>query len=597
MRANGGDSFLKGLFSRRSRRVTITGHHTGDIVETRVVYLAPGAIVSGNICAPEVAVAGLLRGTVITREITVAPRGQIVGDVHATRFAVEAGGQIHGWVYSLTDDGYDRLQCDATTGVFEMPVVGVLNGTELLPAELKEAWEREAGRPERVALLQLVQERLGDALLARAALEQTFAERVEEVAGETARRLRDMEEAYAEVQARLAAETAAQEELRASLAASQEELATQRQELDGVRALLQRRVEALRQAEQELVAQRERVERLDEHNLSLQQELTAALEPIEWLKGRVESMENALQASVQRGAEQEDAQLRWQELADGTQKRVEELESQLVVAADQLEVLRRSNGELSERLAWAEQARDEASRALDELRAAQTATDVPAHDDKALADAQARSERLDAQLDAARAEIVTLEEQLAWSRLSVAAVTARLQAQVTENADAHSGLREQLDRAAAQIEAHREKEEELKTRISRLTELSYEADYQAKQRDLELEALRSQVASSAEGTRERDALRQRIELILPENEALEREVARQNRDIEAQHAQLVEAQEALAQVRLNLQEQMAEARAELATLRSAAAHRIKELQAELVERDKQLRAHRTRSER
>ncbi|MDT8305411.1 MAG: polymer-forming cytoskeletal protein [Anaerolineae bacterium] len=478
-----GDGFLKGLFNRRPRRLTIRGLHNGDIVETGPVVVARGAAVAGNIQAPEVVVSGLLHGAVVTRTVTVTPGGQIVGDIHATSVAVEAGGAIYGLVYSLEHDGYERLRNGAPPGELAMPE-GDEYTAQVMPAELQELRQRGGESPEHVVLFQLVQDRLGEALMARAALEQTFAERIEEVAGDTARRLREVEEAHSRTQAQLEAETAGRAELATRLAAREEALATQRQELDGVRALLQQRAEALHEAEHELAALGERAAQLDEQNLSLQRELAAALEPVDWLKGRVESLENALQASVQRGAEQEDAQLRWQELADESQRRVAELESQLAIAAARLETLRRSNDELSERLAEAGQTRDEVRRTLDELRADQMGSDLPDQYDKALADAEARSERLDAQLEAARAENGVLEEELAWSRLSA---WLQLQQAMAEK----EALEREIERQKRDIAGQRQ---ELAETQASLAEVRSTLQEQMSEARAELATLRSAAA-------------------------------------------------------------------------------------------------------
>jgi chromosome segregation ATPase len=578
-----GGSLVKGFFQRGVRRVDISDYHDGDVVEARTTRIRKGATVVGNVRAPEVHVEGAVVGAVVTMNVILSADGRIVGDVYTERLSMASGGQINGWVFAITQAEFDRLQSVTTDGEFEFPRAAEALGVDLLPPELQLTGQNGENEAERQARLEQVKALVGDALADRAALEKVFTRRVDEVAGETASRLADVEAALATAEADHEVEATARAALEAELAASRDENALQRRELDGVRDLLRQRVESLREKEEALGTLQARVEELDRTNLALQQKLSSALEPMERLQARVESLESALQASVLRSAEQEQAQLHWQELADASQLRVEKLEIQVALSAEQLSKCETVNDELRERLAWAEQRRAEAIREVDELRKAQASGTVGSPEAQRLDDALVRCERLDAQLDAARAEIAGLQEHLAWSRLSIKAATARLQAEESDHQQMQSALSRELENVMVEIAAQRHKEEDLQARIIRLTNLLYEADRRAKQRDEELEELRL-----GRDNREEHTLRQLLQRTTTEKEGLEKEVARQRMMILEQREQLAVVQAALGEVRQDLQKQMSDARAEITRLRSAASHHIQRLQAELAEREKQL---------
>ncbi|MBK8934681.1 MAG: polymer-forming cytoskeletal protein [Chloroflexi bacterium] len=81
-----------------------SGYLVTDIYETQPVAVATGSPVMGNIFAPQVLVAGLLAGTAVAQEVTVQGSGQLWGDIFAMRFHLEPGGQIRGWINTLTEE-------------------------------------------------------------------------------------------------------------------------------------------------------------------------------------------------------------------------------------------------------------------------------------------------------------------------------------------------------------------------------------------------------------------------------------------------------------------------------------------------------------
>jgi chromosome segregation ATPase len=461
---------------------------------------------------------------------------------------------------------------------------------QLLPVALRQEWVAERGRPDWLALLRLFRAELAAALVARKELEHGFEQRIDEVAGETRARLH-------EVEAELGSSAALRQELADRLVSLESDYGRQQQELDGVRSLLQQRVAALRAAETELAEAKGRAGQLQQENDTLQQEMSATFAPVEQLSSRLQNLEAALQASVQRSVEQEEAHLRWQELADVSQQRISELEQELEPTQKQLEQLRKLHAAMDEKLSWVEQERDDLKRDLDRLRLEEATRFIPDSERQGLADLQARSERLEAQLEAARLEIAALEEQLAWHRVAEAAATNRLSARAGAQADYDAQLRTQLEKAAVLVAAEREVADKWKAQVGRFTELLYEADRKAKAYAAELAALRAQPRPAGPEAEGEEALAQQLREVQAENDALENEVERLHREITGQGERLAETQAAMAEVRVNLQEQMAAARGELEHLRGAAARRIHELQAELAERDKQLRALQENTER
>ncbi len=597
MTSEGESGLFKALFRRGARTLQIKGCHTGDIDESRAVRVAAGAAAAGNVRTPELLVEGLLVGTVLAEVVHVAAGGQIAGDVYTARITVEGGGRISGWVQTMGVEECRSLRANREAAIPEPAMTDVASEEQLLPASLRQEWVAERGRPDWLALLHLFRAELAAALLARKELEHAFEQRVDEAAGATRARLQEVEAAHAAAEADLEQSMALRQELADRLSSLEADYSRRGQELDGVRSLLQQRVAALRAIEQDLAAARAQADQLLQENEALQQEMSATFAPVEQLTARVQNLEAALQVSVQRNVEQEEAQLRWQELADASQQRVAELEHHLEPIQKKLEKMRGLNSALSERLNTAEQERDELRRDLERLRMEEATRIIPDSERQGLADLQARSERLEAQLEAARLESAALEEQLLWRRLAEAVSTGRRGDRGGAQAEHEALLRSQLAQAAALLEAEREAAENWKAKVGRLTELLYEADREAKQYAAELTTLRTQQRPAGPPSETEEALYQRLREAKAENEALENEVTRLHRDISGQRERLAEAQAAMAEVRVNLQEQMAALRSELEHLRGAATRRIQELQAELSARDKQLHALKERTER
>jgi chromosome segregation ATPase len=451
------------------------------VTAERAVRLVAGAALAGQINAPDVRIDGLLFGSVVARMLVVGPAGRIWGDVHAVTVSVEPGGYVNGWLHSLTEDGFERTRAHALDGE-DATDHGDRGLPEQLPAELRDAWAAQKPEAGHDLLLRSMLSELKLAHQAREELERSFDERVAEVAHGTHLRVRELDAALSDRKRELELVRHQQAERAAELALLEESAQRQSQELAGVRALLQQRAEALRQAEQTVAAGNAQITELQANNALLQEQLSGTLPPLELLRGRVESLESALQASVQRNAEQVEAQIRWQELAEASREKAAELETELERAQQKLGVARQLNDELKEKLEREQEARAEL---------AQTAL----KDGNSTADVFVRNARLEAEVEVAQKDIAALEEQLAWARLSAETTAAKLLARVEEETAAQTTVREQLAEASALVQAYLEQAENWKANVGRLTELLYEAEQQIKRQAAELDSRLSQVAS------------------------------------------------------------------------------------------------------
>ena len=508
MAQNGEGSLLSRLFRREPRPLRLTGYKTADVTEEKAVKLVAGAALAGHIRAPVVTIEGLLFGSTVARQVVIGSGGRVWGDVYAVSISVLPGGYVNGWVRSLSEDEYRSLCSQQPTDDLTLSPEVVQLPSEQLPAELRELWSSNHDLVDR-ALLQMFQAELRAAHLAREELDRQFEERVAQAAGITRARVAELEDGRDAAQREVEAIREERAEQEAELARWQERFEAQSRELAGVRSLLQQRAEALQRAEQTITAQQQQVGQLTEESALLQQQLRDALEPLEELQDRVESLESALRASVQRNAEQEEAQLRWQELAEVSRDRASELEKELEKAQRKFETVQQLYDELRERLA-----RSEAEVAL------------PGEGPEQPDGGRARQARLEAQLEAAQAELAELEEQLTWQQLAAEAAAARLASQSEQEAAVQAMLREQLDTAAARIHEYHEMAENWKANVGRLTELLYEARQQSNRQAAELEELRNQITEArAERKKLQKAATRHIVELQAELEAKERELA------------------------------------------------------------------------
>ncbi|MCA9982093.1 MAG: polymer-forming cytoskeletal protein, partial [Anaerolineales bacterium] len=177
-----------GLFGGRDRHPskTITEYHLEDIISDEAIYIAPGAIVAGDVYAPRVVVAGLIYGFVVSLVVEIETGAEIWGDVYARQIQIARSAQLNGWVSTLNEDEYRALrQSDTELGLWMANRSD--SSLNTLPEELHQNVQDTIASmpPGRVNVLRRLQLEIGAALVARAELEQAFEERVQEVAGES----------------------------------------------------------------------------------------------------------------------------------------------------------------------------------------------------------------------------------------------------------------------------------------------------------------------------------------------------------------------------------------------------------------------------
>lgn len=389
-------------FSFLKRGQQIIGHQVGDIHSDEPVTIGNGAVLVGNVRAPKVRVAGMLQGTAVTPELIIETTGQIWGDVFATRLQIEPGGVIQGWVSSPQADPTDA-------GISAPPP---------LPPELA----GQAGLPRDDAQLEALhhlQAEAGAALAAHAELERQFETRLTEQAGDAFEKVETLTQELADTQNHLTESQEQLEQARAKMAAQASRIAgreaditvakerdnQQKQQLDAVNQTH----EQLTHAFETLTTAKDRVD------LTLAQ----TYQQMDALTDRIQVLEITLQASIQRAAEQEDALVHWQELAETRQSQMEEMEKGRKVLKRQLEESAAVTGKLRDKNNRLEFEWQQTLTALDDLR--NKTPDITVEEMQfALANAQQQAATL-------KNIIAELDEQILWHKANLKTVQRTLE--------------------------------------------------------------------------------------------------------------------------------------------------------------------------
>ncbi len=348
-------------FRRGPAPFLVEGYHIGNILSDQPVTIAKKAAIVGNVLAPAITVYGKLYGAGVSLETAVGKNGEVWGDLHTHSLIMEPGGQVHGWVNPLEKTEYHSL---AEKG--ELPADVILSGQPELPFELQTENIRDRSDAQ-IEMLRRLQLETATALAARTELETHFNERLNEMAGGSA----------AKMKALTAQVTAVQNDL----AAAESELAQAHDLIQHLTDANQKISEELRLAQQILTAKTNELEALNQSHqkqinqfetlLAAKTELDVALHNAqkenETLNDRIQSLEAALQASLQHSAEQEDSLLRWQELVETNRKKVEEIEQELQSAQLQLEESAKVTEMIRAQRAQAEEQWRETIRQVDAL--------------------------------------------------------------------------------------------------------------------------------------------------------------------------------------------------------------------------------------
>ncbi|HSM58528.1 MAG TPA: polymer-forming cytoskeletal protein [Candidatus Sulfomarinibacteraceae bacterium] len=322
-------------------------------------------------------------------------------------------------------------------------------------------------------------------------------------------------------------------------------------ELEQMRNQLDERLDAFSDLDRRYEEKIQALAAAEQQNEELESKLAAAMGEAEVMEGRIESLESALQASVQHSADQEEALMRWQELAETTKTRVAELSTR----AEELQTeLDRRNAIVDELRREQENMHRLWEQAQKELQEAQAEDGALSVDD------------LHHELETARAELREQQEQLLWYRTSLTAIKEQLQ-EVRGEARARST---ELMELYEQLDVQRRKAEKWQARAGRLSELLYDSVQQVKERETTVSELEARLAMTGKARK-------------GETTAPERELRQHLRDRDAQ-IRALEADASKLNEQLEAQgNRLAEARADLAEMQVA----LKAVQAELVEKNRQ----------
>jgi chromosome segregation ATPase/cytoskeletal protein CcmA (bactofilin family) len=311
------------LFSRFKRGQAwkeYAGYHVGDIHESQPIAIPAGSTVVGNILAPQIMVLGLLSGSAIGRDVVVSSGGAIWGDVYAIHFQLESGGKVRGWVNSITD-----LELkDLTAANTSEPSLD--NGDS--PVGLKPEHKKILDRDRLDALHQL-QTETAVALAARTELEESFDQRLSEMAGESNNQLALLREELKATKTLLDNVQQQADETSESLETRNAQFKRQSEELVSTQELLAQTTAALEKLQISHAEKEESLAEIQAAKAGVDTHLEEALNQVDTLSGRVHNIETALQASLVHTSDQEDALLRWQEFAETNEQKVEELQEEL----------------------------------------------------------------------------------------------------------------------------------------------------------------------------------------------------------------------------------------------------------------------------
>lgn len=454
------DGRLAGLlaFLRRGQPwLEIHGYHVGNIQSDDPVAIRQGTTVVGNVNAPEILVAGLINGSATARKIVVEDEGQIWGDVFTVSLQVKSGGVVQGWISSVSEADYQAMQAGSLPVDADLP--------QIAPPDLTEG-NGEGGIINRsdaqMEALHLLQMETAAALAARAELEADFEKRLYEVAGEASSTIASLNEKVAELQADLARQQQQFTEVQEALQQSNLQIERQTNEINVGRALLDEQNEALAQLRQEHARLQEKHASLQTERDELEEALAHARQKVDQMVDRITSLEAAHMASLQHSAEQEDSLLRWQELAETTEKRAQELSDELEKMQYQMEESQSTIELLRQRRADLEKELNKALTELEDLRKRNTEPIVPP---AALAAATEKIFRLESQL---KDQEQKYTDQIRYYKASLEKTQAALtagQAQLADQEDELAELREQVDAQTALLKewqtAVAEKEEAL----------------------------------------------------------------------------------------------------------------------------------------
>ena len=444
--ANGHGLLQRLRFWRRGQTwLEIAGYHVEDIHTDQPVAIQDGATLVGNVFAPRLVVAGLLTGSAVCRDLRVEKSGQVLGDVFAVGLTVLGGGNIHGWTSSVDEADFKKIVENG-----RLPGEGELiryeNGHDLPEGHLLNRNEAQ------IEALHHLQAEAAMALAARAELEQDFQRRLTELAGESTNTIASLKQELTELRTELTAKQTQLDEAQEALRHRKSQVERQANELAIARDLMTEQNDDLTNLRQQHTQLQNTHTQLQTEKTAVSDELETAVREINTLRDRIHSLEVAHKASLMHTSEQEESLIRWQELAEITEKKAADLEGELDKLRQQME----ENSAVLEMQREQRRATEtELENVLNELTELRAETAEPLAKAQQLVEAEERIAALEAELaDAEHAHferVLWYKAELEASQSAATAAEKTVAEQAEKLADLEASLTAQQEEMAQEI--------------------------------------------------------------------------------------------------------------------------------------------------
>ncbi|MFO7540654.1 MAG: polymer-forming cytoskeletal protein [Chloroflexota bacterium] len=565
------------IFRRGPQWQQIDGYHVEDLNSEQPVWVTAGSTMLGNIIAPQIKVAGMVNGAVVSQAVTIMPQGEIWGDVYTGQLQIEPGGAVYGWISSIDSSQYQQIQEQGSLPdtLSRDTATATAADAEFTPYD-----------PAQIEAFSRLRHEAAAAKTARAELEQTFEKRLSEVAGEATARVVSLREELAAIDTNLTTAQQQLKELKSSLAAHQNQIERQAEELTATRTLLDERNKELKALQQSHDNKNSAYEQLDTAYKELDMNHIAAQQKIDALAKKIDNLEGALQNNLRHSADQEEALIRWQELAEDYQKQIGELETQIehnkFQVEEQSRVIEMLRGQRDQLETEWQQAQDE----LDLLRSRETrplSKDELEHE-RSLAEAYKTAQVELEQLQTAVSQLSQYEDQVIWYQADLETARAELQetrAVVGKQETRLANLQEKLRTAQTEAKAKQKQTDRLNEQLEQQIRQSHALEQQLNQIQLTVEEKEANKLALEKSQRQ-------FQLQL---EAVEMELERHLRETEAQGHHLAEIQTTLIERELKMDQlkKTAVARAQtIVTLKDAARKRVHTLEKQLAQSQEQV---------
>jgi cytoskeletal protein CcmA (bactofilin family)/uncharacterized coiled-coil DUF342 family protein len=457
--------FLARFRREREDALDVTGYVVDGLNTPKSVVIKTGATILGHVVAPKVVVEGTVLGSAYGREIEVASGGHISGDVFAIAVRIQPGGKIQGWVSSIDEADFERFR---TTGTL-IDEARLASQVETLGEKVDASiLTRNESDMESLHLLQL---ELAATLAARYEMEQDFEKRLAEMAGEAFGKINSLTEQLTAVRGELTGQKRRLDETQETIRQQKTQIERQTNELSLSRDLMTDQNQELGELRTLYNDLRHRHQLLQTEKTEEDEVLQTAVTEKETLTKRLESLETAHRNNLQYQADQEDSLLRWQELAEMTERKAAELETKLQRAQFQIEessttinLLRVQRRELDAEL----------EQALADLRELQGNKTRPLADPDVLIEATNRISQLESELADAEQEYL---EQIIWYKASLETSRSELEKAreaAREVATSHSAEIQKLQDELAGLQTEMKRQQEQMATLQKETAVQHQ---------------------------------------------------------------------------------------------------------------------------